>query len=259
MSINLQDKVVIVTGGGSGIGREMCKLFAVEGAHVIAADINRKGAEETVGMLKGRNPGLALALDVSDADSWAVLRDQVIITYGRIDVLCNNAGVFRIGAFHTAPINDWHLQSRINIDGPVLGCKAFISDLIQQGSGIIVNTASLSGLIAAPELSTYTASKFAVVGFSYALRQELADKGIKVYVLCPGAIDTPMNHDVDVPLEDRLIPPADVAQGVIDAIKADDDRVNIFTHPEFRDMLAGQHQEVLDEYDAFNIAAEQVL
>ncbi|MEL0587420.1 MAG: SDR family NAD(P)-dependent oxidoreductase [Candidatus Thiodiazotropha sp. (ex. Lucinoma kazani)] len=89
-------------------------------------------------------------------------------------------------------------------------------------------------------MSTYTATKFAVVGFSYALKQELADKGIKVYVLCPGAIDTPMNHDVDVPLEDRLIPPADVSQGVIDAIKADDGRMNIFTHPEFRDMLAKQ-------------------
>ncbi|MCU7942537.1 MAG: SDR family oxidoreductase [Candidatus Thiodiazotropha sp. (ex Cardiolucina cf. quadrata)] len=258
MSLSLQDKVVVVTGGGSGIGREMCKLFAVEGAHVIAADINQQGIDETVSMLEGGYPGLAVNLDVSDANSWAVLRDRIISRYGRIDVLCNNAGVFRIGAFDTAPIDDWYLQSRINIDGPVLGCKTFITDLIEQGSGVIVNTASLSGLIAAPELSTYTASKFAVVGFSYALKQELAEKGIQVYVLCPGAIDTPMNHDVDVPLEDRLIPPADVARNVIDAIKADNGRMNIFTHPEFRDMLAGQYHDVLDEYDAFNSTIEPV-
>ncbi|MEL0587421.1 MAG: SDR family NAD(P)-dependent oxidoreductase [Candidatus Thiodiazotropha sp. (ex. Lucinoma kazani)] len=137
MSFDLQDKVVVVTGGGSGVGREMCKLFAVEGAHVIVADINRQGAEETVVMLKGKNPGLAVSLNVANADSWSVLREQIKTTFGRIDVLCNNAGDFRIGAFDTAPIGDWHLQCRINIDGTVLGCNAFISDLIQQGSGVI--------------------------------------------------------------------------------------------------------------------------
>lgn len=252
MILDLHDKVVIVTGAGSGIGRELCKQFAREGARVIAADINHQGIEDTVRMLEGHCPGLALHLDVTSMDSWALLRERVLEAYGRVDVLCNNAGVFRVGAFDTADINDWHLQSRINVDGPILGCKTFVSDMIAQGSGTIVNTASLSGMIAAPELSTYTASKFAVVGFSHALHQELAEKGIKVYTLCPGAIDTPMNHDVDVPLEDRLIPPSDVAQRVIETVKANDDRMHIFTHPEFRDLLDEQYKEILGEYDTFN-------
>ena len=252
MSFDLQDKVAVVTGGGSGIGREICKAFAKEGAHVVAADINRHGAEATVAMLEGKNPGLVAELDVGNAESWSALREQVNGAYRSIDVLCNNAGVLRVGAFTDSPIEDWYLQSRINIDGVILGCKTFVSDLISRGSGHIVNTASLSGVIAVPDCCTYTASKYAVVGFSQSLGYELANKGVQVSILCPGAIDTPMNDGVDFPAEDRLISASEVAGYVLDNVRAHDGSMYIFTHPEFRDMLDEQCKSIVNAYDVFN-------
>ncbi|MCU7891946.1 MAG: SDR family NAD(P)-dependent oxidoreductase [Candidatus Thiodiazotropha sp. (ex Ustalcina ferruginea)] len=252
MAQKLQDKVVIVTGGGTGIGRELCKLFAAEGAQVVIADIDRDAADETLGMITGNQyPGVAITLDVGSAKSWVILQEQVSNAYGRCDVLCNNAGVFRTGEFDTAPLADWFLQSRINIDGVILGCKTFAPDMVAQGQGNIVNTASLSGLLAAPGLTTtHTASKFAVVGYTLALRNELVDKGVQVSALCPGAIDTPMNHGIDVPLENRLVPPLEVAEKVVAAIKANDGRQFIFTHPEFLSMLEEQYQSVLQEHSS---------
>jgi len=251
MAIDLKNKVVVVTGGGSGIGQEMCKLFAAEGAHVVVADINQQGIEETIGMLEGNNPGLAVILDVSNEDSWAALHEQVMSSYGRIDVLCNNAGVLRVGPFETSAIDDWFIQSRVNVDGVILGCKTFVTDFVNQGSGHIVNTASLSGLIAVPDCSTYTACKFAVVGFSQSLAYELAEKGVQVSILCPGAVDTPMNYGVDFPAEDRLIPPAYVANLVVENVIANDGSMYIFTHPEFKSMLEEQFQDLMSEYDNF--------
>ncbi|MEL0587419.1 MAG: SDR family NAD(P)-dependent oxidoreductase [Candidatus Thiodiazotropha sp. (ex. Lucinoma kazani)] len=144
MTQPLQDKVVIVTGGGSGIGRALCKLFADEGAQVIVADIDRDAADETLDLMTGNQyPGLVATLDVSSAKSWVYLHEQIWNAYGRCDVLCNNAGVFRSGEFDAAaPLDDWFLQSRINIDGVILGCKIFAPGMVAQGRGNIVNTAS---------------------------------------------------------------------------------------------------------------------
>lgn len=247
MSAKLANKVVVVTGGGSGVGRELCKRFAREGASLVIADINETAGAETANLVQTKeHPAMLAKLDVSQLDSWQALHDKVFERYGQCDVLCNNAGVFRVGGLLDAPISDWYLQSKINIDGVILGCKTFAGGMVTRGSGHIINTASLSGLLAAAELSTYTASKFAVVGFSQALRLELADKGVKVSILAPGAIDTPMNHDVDVPLEDRLIPPGDVAQAVVDAVKNGENPEFIFTHPEFYPALAEQYNNILD-------------
>ncbi|MCU7942538.1 MAG: SDR family NAD(P)-dependent oxidoreductase [Candidatus Thiodiazotropha sp. (ex Cardiolucina cf. quadrata)] len=253
MAQKLNDKVVIVTGGGSGIGRALCKLFAVEGAQVVIADIDRDAANETLDMMVGNKyPGVVKTLDVGSAKSWFFLHEQVSNAYGRCDVLCNNAGVFRNGEFDTAPLDDWFLQSRINIDGVILGCKTFAPDMVAQGRGNIVNTASLSGLLVAPGLTTtYTASKFAVVGYTLALRYELAEKGVQVSALCPGAIDTPMIRGIDVPTENRLVPPLEVAEKVVAAIKANDGRQFIFTHPEFHSMLEEQYRSVLQEHSTF--------
>lgn len=254
MTINLEDKVIVVTGGGSGVGRELCKLFAADGAQVVIADINQPASEATAAMLQGKHPGLVMALDVSSVESWQAFQDEIKRIYGRLDVLCNNAGVSRFGAIDKAPLEDWQLQSRINIDGPVLGCKTFVPDMIEQGSGIVVNTASLSGLLPMAEASTYTASKFAVVGFSLSLQAELAGKGIQVYTLCPGGIDTPMtqNDAFDFGEDDRLISPVEVATKVLETIKANDNRKFIFTHPEAKEILAAQYQSIIAEHIVCN-------
>lgn len=236
MSETLRGKVALVTGGGSGIGREMAKLFAARGARVIAADIDTAAVQETLAQMTGTD-ATAATLDVTSEESWTALRDRISKSHGRCDILCNNAGIFRVGALAGSPLSDWIVQSRVNVDGVVIGCHTFVPGMIAQGSGVIVNTASLSGLIPAPELSTYTASKFAVVGFSQSLHYELADQGVRVMVLAPGAIDTPMNEGVDVPLEDRLIPPSEVAAAVLAAVEEDNGRQFIFTHPEFQGML----------------------
>ncbi|MFI0415970.1 MAG: SDR family NAD(P)-dependent oxidoreductase [Candidatus Thiodiazotropha sp.] len=246
MAQQLEDKVVIVTGGGSGIGRALCTLFANEGAQVIVADVDSEAANVTLDMMAGnQHPGVAATLDVSSAKSWVFFHEQVRNAYGRCDVLCNNAGVFRSGEFDTAPLDDWFLQSRINIDGVILGCKTFAPGMVAQGRGNIVNTASLSGLLAAPGFTTtYTASKFAVVGYTLALRHELADKGVQVSALCPGVIDN------------RLVQPLEVAEKVVAAIKANDGRRFIFTHPEFLSVLEAQYQSVFQEHCTFQKSHE---
>ena len=250
MTYDLKNRTVVVTGGGSGVGRELCMQFASNGARVIAADIDIDGAQQTIEQTSG-DGNLAIRLDVTDESSWSALRDQVNDSFGGIDVLCNNAGVFRVGTIDESPIEDWFAQSKVNIDGVILGCRAFYADFASRGSGHIVNTSSLSGLFGAPGLSTYSASKFAVVGFTQAIRNELIETGVSVSVLVPGAIDTPMNEGVDVPLEDRLIPPADVANAVIDAVRSGSNPHFIFTHPEFYELLDEHFASVLNEYAAF--------
>ncbi len=253
MSLDLQDKVIVVTGGGGGLGRELCKHFADEGAYVIAADLDLQAAEQTVDQLDGKNPGLAALLDVTRQDSWEALREQLKQKFNEgVDGLCNNAGIFRVGPYDVIELEDWYIQSRVNIDGVVLGCRTFGPDMAAKGAGFILNTASLIGLLAASEFSAYAASKFAVVGYSMAVGYELADKGVQVSILCPGAIDTPLNEGVEIPFEDRMIPPADVARHVVKAIKAGDGRQFIFTHAEFRDTLEEQYKAILSEYESFN-------
>jgi len=253
MTYELNNKTVIVTGGGSGVGRELCRQFAAAGSNVVVADIDADAAAETISSLGG-GKHLAVQLDVASEQQWATLRDKVNTGFGSCDVLCNNAGVFRVGTIDAAPLADWYSQSKVNIDGVVLGCQTFYRDFANRGTGHIVNTASLSGLYGAPGLSTYTASKFAVVGFTQSLRNELAESGVSVSVLVPGAIDTPMNHDIDVPLEDRLIPPAVVASAVVAAVQSGNNPHFIFTHEEFYELLEEHFAAVLGEYAAFREA-----
>ncbi len=248
--MDMQGKTVVITGGGSGVGRVMCEVFAGAGAQVVAADVNTAAAEETCeGILARGQSAAVMTLDVSSQESWQALREQVNRRYGGCDVLCNNAGVLRVGPFSGSDLGDWFIQSRVNVDGVILGCHTFAEDMVAKGSGHIVNTASLSGMLAAPDASTYTASKFAVVGFSNCLRYELAEQGVDVSVLCPGAVDTPMNDGVEFPAEDRLIPPAEVAQRVLEAVQQGG-KPYIFTHPEFAEILRQQLGEVISEFDA---------
>ena len=255
MALNLNDKVVVVTGGASGVGREMCKQFAAEGAHVVICDVNIAGCEETQSQMQGKHAGLVAELDISKPDAWHMLRDKVIATYGHLDVLCNNAGVARLNNLTDASLDDWYFHSRINIDGPILGCKTFVDDFIAQGHGTFVNTASMSGFLPYAGTSAYTASKFAVVGFGLCLHDELVNKNIKVYTLCPGGIDTPMTQDSPWEDEnDRLIPPAEVAERALEAVKANDDRRFIFTHPEGKDFINEFQQSIIAEYETLNAA-----
>ncbi len=247
---NLQDKVIIVTGGGGGVGRELCKQFAAKGANLIVADVNAQAIEASLQAIKGnRHAGTGVTLDVSSKDSWEALLQKVQTEFGRCDVLCNNAAVLRTGTLQESPLDHWYLQSKVNIDGVVLGCKTFSPMMTAQGEGHIVNVSSLGGMIGLPGWTYYTASKFAVVGFSQCLAAELAEAGVYVSVVCPGGIDTHMNDDLTVDMGDEpLLPPAKVAEYIVNEVQSEKPRQHVFTHMEYREMLSQHFQGILAEY-----------
>lgn len=249
--MNLQDKIVIVTGGGSGIGRSMCKIFAGKGAKVVIADINAAGAEETLAEITGEH--VAQPLDVTNPDSWTALREQVLAKYGRIDVLCNNAGVTKLGNVGDFLLQEYYLQNKINIDGVVLGCYTFAIDFKKQGSGFVLNTASIAGLIAVGGVSTYSASKFAVVGFSMSFAAEMAEHGVQVSILCPSVVDTPMNHDLEFPGDEEatMMSPEEVASCGINAIEASDGSLYVFTDPDYLGFVEETLSLPVKEFKAF--------
>jgi len=189
--IKLNDKIAVVTGGGSGIGRTICIYLAERGARVVVADRNLEGSEETVSLIRSAG-GCAESqrVDVADPGEVESLIHGVATRYGRIEYLFNNAGISINGEFQDLTLE--HLESvmQVNFWGTVYGCRSVYPVMKKQGFGHIVNTASLAGLIPGGLTSIYSASKHAVVGFSLTLRAEARQYGIKVSTLCPGYMRT---------------------------------------------------------------------
>jgi NAD(P)-dependent dehydrogenase (short-subunit alcohol dehydrogenase family) len=185
--------VAVVTGGASGIGRALCEALARRGARVVVADRNAAGADEVArasAALGGQARGAAV--DVTDADAVEHLIDETVRDDGRIDFLFNNAGIAVFGEELDVSLEDWREVINVNLWGVVHGIRAAYPRMVRQRSGHIVNTASMAGLSPACLELSYTASKYAVVGLSRGLRAEAAAYGVKVSVVCPGFIDTPI-------------------------------------------------------------------
>jgi len=188
---DLRDKVAVVTGGASGIGLGIAKALARAGARIALLDLEERAlapAEASVRDVGGDVVGIPA--DVSSRYSLDAAAQRVIENYGRVDVLCNNAGVVVLGPLAEASAEDWRWVMGVNLMGAVNGVAAFLPHIRAQGGGHIVNTASTQGLSAAPGLGVYTASKYAVVAYSETLRLELAPEQIGVSVLCPGVVNT---------------------------------------------------------------------
>ena len=189
------EKSVIVTGGASGIGRAVSEELARRGAFVTLADVNAELLEETAGSIaEAGGRAKAAVLDVTDPEAVKKLVDDTVADHGKLDYIFNNAGVAVFGEAHTFSEKDWRRVIDTNLYGVVNGVSAAYPVMIKQGFGHIVNTASVAGLVPVPGLISYIASKFGVVGLSNALRVEGADLGVKVSVVCPGLIDTPMKN-----------------------------------------------------------------
>lgn len=216
-------KVAIVTGGASGIGAALVAALRSAGATVVAADLTP-------------GPG-DVALDVTDADAVQALVDGVVAEHGRLDLLFNNAGITFIGETQDITLGQWNKIIDVNIRGVVHGVAAAYPQMIRQGSGQIVNTASMGGLMAAGLITSYVTTKHAVVGLSAALRSEAVAYGVGVTVVCPAAVDTPILDQGRVGQIDgrdyylkgqgvrNPVVPAALAQRVLVAVAADEPMV----------------------------------
>jgi len=192
----LENKVAIVTGAGSGIGRESALLFAREGARVAVAEVNDAAGRKVVEEIE-RAGGKALFVhaDVSvarDAEAMVAAAEK---TWGNLDVLFNNAGIFPAadGSVLETDETTWDLVMRVNLKGVFFGCKYAIPSMLRAGGGSIVNTASFVALVgAATSQIAYTASKGAVISMSRELAVQFARQGVRVNALCPGPVETPL-------------------------------------------------------------------
>ena len=186
----LEDRVVVITGGASGIGLAIAHASAAQGARIVIADIEVGALRDAaMGLPEGT---LSIEVDVSDLASVEALRDQVLDHHGRVDVVCNNAGVSTFNLVRDQTIEDWRWVLGVNLWGVIHGVHAFLPTLLAQGTPAhIVNTSSIAGLASGIAfLGPYAVSKVGVVSISETLRQELAGTPIGVSVLCPGSTDT---------------------------------------------------------------------
>jgi NAD(P)-dependent dehydrogenase (short-subunit alcohol dehydrogenase family) len=191
---DLNDKVVVITGAGSGMGREMALLAARRGALLAVSDWNEEALAETVDLLKeaGARELRSDVVDVSDRGAVADLAQAVVEQFGRVNMVVNNAGVTVTGDFEEMTYDDFDWIVGVNFMGVINGTKEFLPHLIASGDGAVVNISSLFGLISMPGQTAYNATKYAVRGFTEALREEMLINGHPVTVTCihPGGIKT---------------------------------------------------------------------
>jgi 3-oxoacyl-[acyl-carrier protein] reductase len=194
----LEGKVALITGAGSGMGRAMAREFAGQGAAVVATDIVESRAVETAEGIRGAGGAAgSLAVDVSDAESVGRMVTAALAEFGRVDVLCSNAGVLD----DYAPVletseADWDRVLGVNLKGMFLTARALLPQMVERGGGVIVNTASISGLVAGGGGAAYTASKHGVIGLTRQIAFDYGPKGVRANAICPGAVETGMTHDL---------------------------------------------------------------
>ena len=263
----VEGKTAFVTGGASGIGLGMARAFAAAGMNGVIADLRPDHIEKAVAQFAEEGHAQqvhALELDVTDRDGFARAADEAESVFGRVHVLCNNAGMGILGPVTAARYADWDWGLGVLLGGVVNGVQTFLPRMLAQGEGHIVNTSSMAGVLPIPGAAIYITAKAAVIGLSEALRSELADRNIGVSMVCPGLVKSkiyesdkirPTELSTDVTPADeefmRILPglheagmePDEIGDKVLRAIR--ENRFYVFTHPDHRDELRGIFDEVL--------------
>jgi NAD(P)-dependent dehydrogenase (short-subunit alcohol dehydrogenase family) len=190
--MNFTGKQAIVTGAGSGIGAALCRALVAAGASVVCTDIDGEAAARTAESLSGPGTARSVTVDVTDAAAVQGVVDDVLARAGRLDLMFNNAGIAWGGDTELLTLEQWNAIIDVNIRGVVHGVVAAYPAMLRQGHGHIVNTASMAGLTAAGQITSYVMTKHAVVGLSLALRSEAVSRGVGVLAVCPAAVETPI-------------------------------------------------------------------
>lgn len=191
--MRLAGKTAIVTGAGGGIGRAAALRFAREGAAIAVADVQAQAAEETARLIAAEGgSAFAVALDVADSKQVRAAVAEILGKLGRVDILYNNAAVTSLAS--TASITDEELDRvfSVNVNGMFYCSRSVLPDMIGRRSGVILNNASITGIVGAPGMAAYATSKGAIITFTRTLALEQAENGIRVNCICPASIDTPM-------------------------------------------------------------------
>jgi dihydroanticapsin dehydrogenase len=194
--MRIKDKIAIVTGAGSGIGRAIAELFAEEGARVAGADINVEGGRETVAAIeKAGGEAVFVETDVSRGPDVETLVQGTVDRWGRLDIMVNNAGVNLPCLIHEEESEEiFDRTVTVNYKGTFYGCKYAVVQMLRQGKGVIVNIGSGNSIVAEPYLSIYCGTKGAIAQFTKGIGIDYAKKGIRVNCIAPGFIDTPINY-----------------------------------------------------------------
>jgi NAD(P)-dependent dehydrogenase (short-subunit alcohol dehydrogenase family) len=240
--MEMKGKVIVVTGGASGIGAALVRRFAREGAAaIVVADLNLDAAQAVARDVSG----LALRTDVSRESDVQALIAQATERFGRVDVLCSNAGI-ALGGGVDAPNADWQRIWEINLMAHVYGARAVLPQMLARGEGYLLQTASAAGLLSHPDSALYAVTKHAAVSLAEWLSMNYGDQGIRVSCLCPQGVRTPMllgtEGDRKSFLLEGSVSAEQVADDVIAAMRAE--RFLVLPHPEVHDYMQRKATDV---------------
>jgi NAD(P)-dependent dehydrogenase (short-subunit alcohol dehydrogenase family) len=257
---DVQGKVAFITGGAAGMGLGMAQAFVRAGMKVAIADIRRDHLDAALATFAGSPAVHGVQLDVTDRAAMAAAAEETERVFGKVHVLCNNTGVGVAGPLKLATYDDWDWVMGVSLGGAINGIRSFLPRILAHSEGgHIVNTSSMAGIIPHPGMGLYNTAKFAIVGLSESLREELAAENVGVSVLCPGPINTKIHeaektrpaHYADSGLAETtkvlqkmkdnplFMDPAKVGEMVLEAILAN--RMYILTHAEFGDGIRARH------------------
>ncbi|MCY4264483.1 MAG: SDR family NAD(P)-dependent oxidoreductase [Gammaproteobacteria bacterium] len=244
--MELKDKIVVVTGAASGIGRALCLRFAKAGSRaVVVSDINVEGMKETVAMIGDDTTAIGIPCNVGKEQEVSKLVDETLMQFKHIDLFCSNAGIYTIGDENVLTA-DWQSIWDINVMAHVFAARAVLPGMLARGEGYLLNTSSAAGLLSAIGSAPYSVTKHAAIGFAEWLSITYGKRGIRVSALCPQAVRTPMaagSEEGGVAGIDGMLEPEQLAESVVETLT--EERFLVLPHPEVLTYI----RRKADDYD----------